>query len=71
MERGNEIYLECLNTKIVSLTCSREKDYAGDSKSILKEYLKENDCDVPAIDGDKNVEAETKKFTALVVIDYD
>ena len=49
-------------SEVVSHTCSLKKgNYVGNSEDILGETLKDNDCNVLAIDDNKNVECETKK----------
>ena len=67
--KNSKKYLERLKTKVASLAYSLEEDYVDESKDILGEILKENDCDLPTSDDDEVV--ETEKNTELVVINDD
>ena len=46
-----------------------EEDYVDESKDILEEILKENDCDL--LTSDDNDVVETEENTELVVINDD
>ena len=52
VEWENEINLQRLKKKVASLSYSLEEDYVDESKDILEEILKENDCDLLTSDDD-------------------
>ena len=70
VEWENEINLQRLKKKVASLSCSLEEDYVDESKDILEEILKENDCDLLTSDDDDVVETE-ENTEELVVINDD
>ena len=67
VEWENEINLQRLKKKVASLSYSLEEDYADESKDILEENLKENDCDLLTSDDDDVVETEenTEELVAI------
>ena len=69
-EWENEINLQRLKKKVASLSYSLEEDYVDESKDILEEILKENDCDRLTSDDDDVVETE-ENIEELVVINDD
>ena len=70
VEWENEINLQRLKKKVASLSYSLEEDYVDESKDILEEILKENDCDLLTSDDDDVVETE-ENTEELVVINDD
>ena len=68
VEWENEI--KRLKKKVASLSYSLEEDYVDESKDILEEILKENDCDLLTSDDDNVVETE-ENTKELVVINDD
>ena len=70
VEWENEINLQHLKKKVASLSYSLEEDYVDESKDILEEILKENDCDLLTSDDDDVVETE-ENTEELVVINDD
>ena len=70
VEWVNEINLQRLKKKVASLSYSLEEDYVDESKNILEEILKENDCDLLTSDNDDVVETE-ENTEELVVINDD
>ena len=67
VEWENEINLQRLKKKVASLSYSLEEDYVDESKDILEEILKENDCDRLTSDDDDVVETEenTEELVAI------
>ena len=70
VEWENEINLQRLKKKVASLSYSLEENYVNESKDILEEILKENDCDLLTNDDDDVVETE-ENTEELVVINDD
>ena len=70
VEWENEINLQRLKKKVASLSYSLEEDYVDESKDILEEILKENDCDLLTSDDGDVVETE-ENTEELVVINDD
>ena len=69
VEWENEINLQRLKKKVESLSYSLEEDYVAESKDILEEILKENDCDLLASNDDDVVETEESTEELVVIID--
>ena len=70
VEWENEINLQLLKKKVASLSYSLEENYVNESKDILEEILKENDCDLLTNDDDDVVKTE-ENTEELVVINDD
>ena len=69
VEWENEINLQRLKKKVASLSYSLEEDYVAESKDILEEILKENDCDLFTSNDDDVVETEESTEELVVIID--
>ena len=69
VEWENEINLQRLKKKVASLSYSLEGDYVDESKDILEEILKENDCDLLTSDDDDVAETEENTEELAVIND--
>ena len=69
VEWENEIKLQRLKKKVANLSYSLEEDYVDESKDILEEILKENDCDLLTSDDDDVVETEENTEELVVIKD--
>ena len=70
VEWENEINLQRLKKKVASLSYSLEEDYVDESKDILEEILKENNCDLHTSDDD-DVVGTGENTEELAVINDD
>ena len=68
-EWENEINLQRLKKKVASLSYSLQEDYVDESKDILEEIKKKNNCDLLTSGNDDVVETQQNKDELVVIND--